>query len=117
MSNDQIPQENGDLVPFFGQPGRGAAIEAQESRGQKALLASAQLPTRGLDPAKCEELGIIIGEKVDDLFTTVQLPEGIVKEGSDHAMWSYLKDKDGNEIASMFYKAAFYDRDAFITFK
>lgn len=97
----------------------GSIIENQESRGQQALVASAQLPTRGLDPDKCAELGIVIGKKLDDddLFTAVQLPEGIVKEGSDHALWSYLKDTAGNQIASIFYKAVSYDRDAFITFK
>ncbi len=94
-----------------------AGIENQESKGQQALLASAQLPTRGLDPKKCAELGIVIGEKVNGLFTAVQLPEGIVKEKSDHTLWSYLKDTDGNEIASIFYKAAYYDLDAFIAFR
>jgi hypothetical protein len=94
----------------------GDAIEASEARGQKAFVASSQLPTEGLDLDRCRELGIIVGEPVDDLFTAVQLPDGMVKEASDHAMWSHLKDKAGNEIASIFYKAAFYDRSAFISF-
>lgn len=104
---EQIAKEGGDPTE---------AILIQEAAGQKDLLTSAKLPTKGLNPERCKELGIVVGETVDSLFTAVQLPSGLVKKGSDHAMWSYLKDAEDNEVASMFYKAAFYDRDAFITF-
>jgi len=30
-------------------------------------------------------------------------------------MWSYLHDEHGRERCAIFYKAAFYDRDAFLT--
>lgn len=34
---------------------------------------------------------------------------------TEHSMWSKLIDSDGLERASVFYKAAFYDRNAHIT--
>ena len=36
------------------------------------------------------------------------------KVASDHSMWSKLEDENGVEIASIFYKAAFYDMSAFM---
>jgi len=60
-------------------------------------------------------MGIVFGEKVDDLFTSVTLPEGWHKEATEHAMWSKLIDDQGRERASIFYKAAFYDRSAFMS--
>lgn len=59
-------------------------------------------------------MGIVFGDPVDDLFVSVQLPDGWHKEPADHSMWSDLLDDRGRKRASIFYKAAFYDRDAFI---
>ena len=59
-------------------------------------------------------MGIVFGKEVDDLFVEVTLPAGWKKEATDHSMWSKLVDDKGRERASIFYKAAFYDRDAHI---
>lgn len=100
------------------------AIEAQEARGQKQLVESSQLPAkvnfpRGTDVKKAyADMGIEVLDfsKGDDLFLDAKLPEGWKLESTDHSMWNRLVDDKGRERASIFYKAAFYDRDAFINF-
>lgn len=66
--------------------------------------------------AKYERMGIEIIEEYDDLFWSVKLPEGWEIRATDHTMWNELIDNKGRKRASFFYKAAFYDRDAFINF-
>lgn len=94
----------------------GAAIEAQEARGQRELVKSDVLPTEGLAEA-AKALGLVPGDTVagDEMFTHVTLPEGWTKQRTDHSMWSDLVDDRGRVRASIFYKAAFYDRSASIT--
>ncbi len=103
------------------------AIENQEAEGQKQLVESSQLP-KYLNGApgegetalkKYEELGIeVMGfDESDDLFVEVKLPDGWEVKNTDHSMWSKLLNEKGEEIGSIFYKAAFYDRRAFIGFK
>lgn len=91
-------------------------IEAQEARGQKDFVASETLPIKCSFCTKdqLEEMGIVFGDPVDDLFVAVQLPEGWQKVPTDHSMWSELVDDKGRKRASIFYRAAFYDRSAFI---
>lgn len=64
-----------------------------------------------------EKMGIIIVDEYDDLFWNVKLPEGWNIKATDHSMWNNLFDDKGRKRANFFYKAAFYDRDAFINFK
>jgi hypothetical protein len=88
-------------------------IERQKKQGQGAFVTSLVLPKKG----EWEPLllaGVKKGAEVDDLFVQATLPKGWSKERSDHSMWSYLKDDRALVRASVFYKAAFYDRDAFI---
>lgn len=101
------------------------AIENQEAEGQKELVASQQLPRKCNNPrgANASEIYSKMGIKVftsskgDDLFIGVKLPVGWRKEATDHSMWNKLIDDKGRCRASFFYKAAFYDRDAFISFE
>jgi len=94
------------------------AIVASEKRGQRQLVASETLPTKinggTLDDLK--SMGIVLGEPFDDdpLFAPATLPGGWTKAPTDHDMWSKVLDDKGRERAAIFYKAAFYDRDAFI---
>jgi len=96
--------------------GTTSAIEAQERQGQAELVRSQVLPAdvRGKDIL--EAAGVVFGDAVpgDPLFVNATLPEGWKKVATDHDMWSKLVDADGVERASIFYKAAFYDRDAFM---
>lgn len=112
-------------------------IEASEHRGQRELVKSEVLPTRGLyqAPAKSDgefsalpgclggkRLVEIFGIKIvgpvegDDLFTHVELPAGWTKKSTDHYMYSDLVDERGRKRATIMYKAAFYDRDASVSF-
>ena len=100
-----------------GQRGSGAFIEEMEREGQAQLVTSDRLPVR-MDGqrAEFEALGFTFGEpdKDDPMFCQATLPQGWKRKGSDHAMWSYITDEHGRDRVSIFYKAAFYDRDAFM---
>ena len=60
-------------------------------------------------------MGIVFGEDVDDLFVSCVLPEGWSKRPTDHSMWSDLVDNKDRVRARIFYKAAFYDRRAYLS--
>lgn len=95
------------------------AIEAQESRGQQQLVGSDLLPTEVTPDVKqvLVDAGVVFHDpRPDDpLFCPVDLPLGWSKRPTEHSMWSELIDKEGNVRATIFYKAAFYDRRAFLT--
>lgn len=92
-------------------------IEAQEARGQRDFVASESLPIECnyCTHEQLGEMGIVFGDPIDDLFVAVQLPEGWKKVPTEHSMGSNLLDDRGRKRASIFYKAAFYDRSAFIS--
>jgi len=96
--------------------GRPNAIYAQEARGQRSFVESETLPMECSREAKAtlEAAGVkFLGEVPGDpLFQYVELPSGWKKMPSEHSMWSYLVDEKGRTRASIFYKAAFYDRNA-----
>lgn len=90
-------------------------IEGQEAQGQRQLVNSTQLPIQhAKDWEILKSWGVVKGENVDDLFCTAELPPGWSKQATDHSMWNNLVDERGLKRASFFYKAAFYDRDAFL---
>jgi len=93
-------------------------IEAQEARGQRDLCGnSAKLPIDGgrKHQAQFEAMGIKFETNADDIFINVELPEGWRIAPTDHSMWSKLLDDQSRERASIFYKAAFYDRSAHVS--
>lgn len=124
MSNQNLPivaiaaLNNNDIENFLvaATPG---GIEAQEARGQQTFVNSATLPKQFnfCERKELEQMGVKFGEDVDDLFVKVELPEGWRKVPTDHSMWSKLLDDKDRERASIFYKAAFYDRKAHIFLK
>jgi hypothetical protein len=90
-------------------------IENQERAGQQQLVRSDRLPTDdGGAREEFEAVGFTFGDPDprDPMFVPATLPEGWKREGSDHAMWSYITDQHGRRRVSIFYKAAFYDRSA-----
>lgn len=105
--------------------GTSNAIERQEAEGQKSFVNSTTLPTKyGIslsDQAEGREILESFGIKFiktvenDPLFQYVELPGGWKKVSTEHSMWSKLIDEKGRERANIFYKAAFYDRDAHIS--
>jgi hypothetical protein len=98
-------------------------ILMQEAAGQATFVNSTTLPKEGLtEPGILATRkpfvpeGIIIKDDVDDLFVNVELPKGWTKKANPgHSMWSYLLDEQGRCRAGIFYKAAFYDRNARIS--
>lgn len=64
-----------------------------------------------------EKMGIKVIEECDDLFFTVELPEGWEIKATDHSMWNNVVDDKGRKRISFFYKGSFYDRDAFSNFE
>lgn len=105
------------LVGAWGDPSR--YIHEQEAAGQRQIVGSQMLPAelnRGTQ-AEFEALGFVFGaiDSADALFRQMTLPDGWRKEGSDHDMWSYVLDENGNRRVSVFYKASFYDRRAFMS--
>jgi len=94
-------------------------ITDMEADGQRQVVASQDLPTK-LNGGTEEEyvaLGFTFGDPYprDRMFRPATLPEGWKREGSDHSMWSYIVDRHGRRRVAIFYKAAFYDRDAFMS--
>ncbi len=91
-------------------------VERMEKRGQEEFVESGVFPVDlcSNDIAEFEVLGFVFHGPVpgDDLFQYVTLPDGWTRKGSDHDMWSYIIDENGQERAAVFYKAAFYDRRA-----
>lgn len=117
MSVDNTNKEEVHPGWLFG--GSPNAIEAQEQRGQEDLVNSKQLPCQySVDEDSKEFLkryGISVLRKSirDPLFYDVILPKNTFIRATEHSMWSELVQSK-KVIASIFYKAAFYDRRAFI---
>lgn len=101
-------------------------IEQQEAAGQTYLITHEVLPRPGtIDSwyrlnacrSQMEALGFVFGETVDDLFVQCTLPSGWSKRADEHSsFWSGILDATGAERAALFYKAAFYDRKAYLRF-
>ena len=91
-------------------------IEAQEARGQTILCSNELLPKKmyNIKREEMESLGFRFHDTPNDdpLFVHVSLPEGWTKRPTEHSMWSELVDQEGKVRAKIFYKAAFYDRRA-----
>lgn len=104
------------LVGAMGSGGSAGYITDMESAGQRELVHSDTLPARG-PWAELEALGFVRTDRVpgDDLFVRCTIPDGWKRQGSDHAMWSHIVDDRGVRRVAVFYKAAFYDRDAFVS--
>ncbi len=115
VSAMQDPGEARSLLAMALLVGGSNALEMRESEGQRELVASSQLPTRGLDDPALAMIRVIGPTPGDPLFSDVELPAGWRKQATDHAMWSNLLDEKGRKRAGVFYKAAFYDRAAHIS--
>ena len=95
-----------------------AAIEQQEAEGQRELINdSTRVPADIWGRTDLEQRGCTFSAPLadDSLFCQATFPEGWHLVATDHAMWTELRDADGTLMASIFYKAAFYDRQAHMT--
>ncbi len=118
MPRDDMPNHLVSALP--------GGIEMQESRSQRALVASAEMPVQLLhprvDPAEVaavyERLGFTVhGPADDDLFLATTMPEGWTRDATGHAMWSKVLDAQGRPRIDVFFKGAFYDRRAHATLR
>ena len=89
-------------------------IERQEAGAQRDLVRSQQIPLKlGSRKELFEKLGFKFGRKVDDLFQEAELPKGWTKVPSpSHSSYSYVLDDKGRARWTIYYKGAFYDRQA-----
>lgn len=115
------------LLGLMGVPGAAEDIERMEADGQKQLVESDSLPseimhwnsdTDGSVYAAMAQLGFEWGMpfKEDPLFRPAILPEGWKRAGTSHSMHSDVLDQYGRKRVGVFYKAAFYDRRAHMSF-
>jgi len=102
----------------------GGTVEQQEEQGRNELIIADQLPKTNNDFDRSaleiyKKIGVEIVEdnNNDDLFFSVKLPKGWSKKCTGHNLWTDLLDDKGRKRACIFYKAAFYDRKAFINFE
>jgi hypothetical protein len=88
-------------------------IAAQEMDGQNDLMARDIIP-RLLRPDRetFEKAGFVFGKMVDGLFIEEKMPEGWTKKANDDALHSDILDGQGRRRGTIFYRAAFHDRDA-----
>jgi hypothetical protein len=108
-------REDAARILLLAQVGHGTGeIEAMESRGQRQLVESTDLPTKSSGDEEFIALGFTFGapHPHDPLFRPATLPAGWKKQAKEHAMGSAVVDEHGRERVSIFYKAAFYDRRA-----
>ena len=92
-------------------------IEQQEADGQRDLCRDlVKLPVDGSNDKRLAGMGIVFGDAIpgDGIFRSATVPNGWKLRPTEHSMWSELVDDAGTVRASVFYKAAFYDRSAFI---
>lgn len=105
---------NADPLAALFTMGFPGGVERMEARGQQELVKGESLPTECSDRTALEAAGVVFGAPYPDdpLFCPVTLPKGWKKQATDHAMHSKLVDDKGRVRASIFYKAASYDRRA-----
>lgn len=88
---------------------------SQKKSGQTAIIYNTLLPKKG-DWELLSKIGVTKNPESEDnsLFVKASLPKGwkIIPEKSS-SYYTYLVDDKGLRRASIFFKNAFYDRDAF----
>lgn len=97
-----------------------ADILRQEAAGTATFAAGDTLPLQGsttpAEQATLTALGFVLGEPVDDLFRAARLPAGWRKAPSpEDSRTTLLFDAQGRKRGFVWYKAAFYDRAAYLS--
>ena len=105
-----------DLLQNFIDTVTPESIEKSELAGQKNFISRTfrdALPIgKAADWELLESWGIEKGEQLDALFCYAKLPTGWSKVGAEEPRISTIRDKRGLVRATVFYKAASYDRKA-----
>jgi heme exporter protein D len=105
------------LIGMLSTGNAGKAIEQQQKQKQKQQQKLNKIPKvlkGGLTFKELEEkFNFFFIEEVDDLFFKAHLPEGWKME-TEGEFWTSLLNKEGEPVFSIFHKAAYYDRSAFM---
>lgn len=115
------PQEYSTEINISGQSPRKIVKEENKRQGQVAenqdwLLARYTNSYRTEDSqSKLEELGFTVEKVHNGLFYKVIPPSGWTKSTTGY--WTDIKNSNGDLKLMMFYKAADYDTEAFLSFK
>jgi hypothetical protein len=90
------------------------AVLQEEIMGQTRIAGQDRLPLdmNGIPRAAIESLGFVFGAPIDDLFVAVTFPPGWTTRADGQALYTHLIDAQGHKRATVFYKAALYDRRA-----
>lgn len=104
-----VPNVSGHSPRFILKQEAGAQQAVAES---EIWLIARRLNPRGDSRRDLEKLGFKIKGVYDDLFYEVDPPQGWSK--STEGYWTKVRDETGSERFNQFFKAAFYDRDAFV---
>jgi hypothetical protein len=96
------------------------SIERSEKQGQQEVVENTLIPKDIGNGSLADLLRLgftMVNEDADELFYEMRLPESwkLVAD-PEHSMYSYILDSTGAKRASLFYKAAFYDRRADLSF-
>ena len=97
--------------------GENNVIEHMEAEGQQEAVRNTMM-AKDMSPSKeeWEKLGFAFTDLPDDkVLCIATLPEGWELKATSHSMWNDIIDRNGMKRGSMFYKAAFYDRCAYMT--
>lgn len=115
------------VAAAMGSGGIADAIDQQNSQGQRQLRGTGKvsIPSQTQDWGEIDTFAMLRAWGVelpeydqrtgDKLFRPANLPPGWEIRVTEHHLWSALVDEHGRRRALIFYKAAFYDRDASIT--
>ncbi|TCO57172.1 hypothetical protein [Actinocrispum wychmicini] len=104
------------LAGSWDNPGR--YIEEMEAAGSNQLVHANLLPTEAHGHEdELAALGIHLGpiDERDPLFREAVLPAGWSKQPGEDPRLIYVNDEHGRTRLHVFYKAAFYDRQADVT--
>lgn len=92
-------------------------IVQEERNGQSFLLSQDVLPRRinGGTQAQLARFGLTFGADVDDLFVACVLPQGWTKRAGAWDTHNDLFDAQDRHRAFLYFKAVFYDRQAYMS--
>lgn len=96
------------------------AILMQGSHGASAIRGTQQVPVENPGQSKLSTFGIQLLERdpTDRLFMNALFPIGWKRVATGHSMWTYLVPPwSAGPVFVIFYKAAFYDRSAGMSFR
>lgn len=108
------PMDDNNFANFMAASSPGG-IEAQERMGQKDVCRKTMIPKEMIPNRRAyEDMGIHIRNDANDIFFSADYPKDWTIKPTNNPYYSLIIDNTGKERAQIFYKAAFYDKSAYI---